>query len=82
MAQNKLLVAEKKEMASIVTTTNPKLKALAEANIQATAQATEKSTAKAAEYLKDIIEHQSNAADFEGADDDGDPPQGRPGADA
>jgi hypothetical protein len=60
MAQNKLLAAEKTEMASIVTTTNPKLKALAKANVQAVSQATAKSTAKAAEYLKDIIEHQTN----------------------
>ena len=56
IAQNKLLAAEEKEMATIITTTNPKLKSLAKANVQAT----EQSTAKAAEYLKDVIEHQSN----------------------
>ena len=67
IAQNKLLAAEEKETASIVTTTNPKLKALAKANAQAASYATAKSTAKAAEYLKDIIEHQSNAAE---SDDD------------
>lgn len=60
IAQNKLLAAEEKEMATIITTTNPKLKSLAKANVQATSQATEQSTAKAAEYLKDVIEHQSN----------------------
>lgn len=60
IAQNKLLVAEEKEMATIITTTNPKLKSLAKANVQATSQATEQSTAKAAEYLKDVIEHQTN----------------------
>ena len=60
IAQNKLLAAEEKEMATIITTTNPKLKSLAKANVQATSQATEQSTAKAAEYLKDVIEHQTD----------------------
>ena len=64
IAQNKLLAAEEKEMATIITTTNPKLKSLAKANVQATSQATEQSTAKAAEYLKDVIEHQSNIRSF------------------